>query len=321
MTGPTIEAVELTRRFGDRMAVAGVTFQARRGEIVGLLGPNGAGKTTTIRLLSTVLRPTSGTFTITGIPSTEPTLIRHRVGALPESIGYPGQQTGLSYLRYHARLYGWSRAQAAAVAGRLLAEVGLGERAGSGIATYSLGMRQRLGIARALVNDPDVVFLDEPTLGLDPAGRRQVLDMVRDIARRRGVTVVLSTHSLPDVEEVCSTVLILVRGRVLDSGSVAAVTAVAAEPRRARLRVPTDRIQEARQAIADLAGLRLAHEGRTDVLLVSLTDGDEPTGGVEAGLNAALRAVLSAGVPVLSYEVEGARLNDAFLAMTTAQTR
>src|SRR5207344_785133 len=202
MASMTVEAVQLTKHYGVRSAVEDVSFAASQGEIVGLLGPNGAGKTTTIRLLTTVLEPTSGTFSIAGHPSTSATEIRQSVGVLPESSGYPSHQTGGEYLRFFARLYGLSRSQSRSVGAELLAAVGLEERGRSPISTYSRGMRQRLGIARALVNDPAVVFLDEPTLGLDPAGQAQVLTIIRSIAKARDATVVLSTHLLPEVEEV-----------------------------------------------------------------------------------------------------------------------
>jgi len=316
----TIEAQQLTKRFGARTAVEELSFTARQGDVVGLLGPNGAGKTTTIRLLTTVLTPTSGEFSVAGIPSTRPNEIRRRVGVLPESAGYPGHQTGRDYLRYHARLFGLARSDAERVAERLLTQVGLDERASSRISTYSRGMRQRLGIARALVNDPTVVFLDEPTLGLDPAGQRQVLALVRETAQRRDATVVLSTHTLPEVEEVCSTVLILEKGRALVSGTVSEVTRAVAVQTSGQLRVPIEMVDRARQALACVPGVVLeVADGRPDVLTISLTE--RPGGRGETGMNAALRAVLSAEVPVLSFEVEGARLSDAFLTMTGEGTR
>jgi ABC-2 type transport system ATP-binding protein len=218
-----LEAVNLSKRYGARTGLDDVSFSVDTGEVLGLLGPNGAGKTTAIRLLTTVLPPTSGTFQVAGVTSADPVRIRQRIGGLPESAGYPAGQTGWEYLRYHARLFGQSRRDAATTADRLLAEVGLTDRAASRISAYSRGMRQRLGIARALVNDPAVVFLDEPTLGLDPAGQRQVLGMIAGIASRRDATVVLSTHTLPEVEQVCTRVLILDRGRVLTTGTVAEV--------------------------------------------------------------------------------------------------
>jgi ABC-2 type transport system ATP-binding protein len=273
---PAVDARGVEKRYGSLVAVADLSFEAAAGEILGVLGPNGAGKTTAIRVLTTILAPTRGSFAVAGIPHTKAAEIRRRIGVLPESAGYPEHQTGEEYLRYHARLYGRSRADARAVAAALLDEVGLADRARSLISTYSRGMRQRLGIARALVNEPQVVFLDEPTLGLDPAGQRQMLAIVRRIAQERGATVLLSTHLLAEVEQTCSRVLILNRGRVVALGTVAEVAARAAAPRVARLSIPA------------------ADEER------------------------ALRALAAAEVTILGAELEGARLSDAFLAMTEA---
>jgi ABC-2 type transport system ATP-binding protein len=246
----TVEARGVAKRYGSLLAVADLSFEAAEGEILGVLGPNGAGKTTAIRVLTTILAPTHGTFAVAGIPHTRAAEIRRRIGVLPESAGYPEHQTGEEYLRYHARLYGRGRAGARAVAAVLLDEVGLADRARSLISTYSRGMRQRLGIARALVNEPQVVFLDEPTLGLDPAGQRQMLAIVRRIAQERGATVLLSTHLLAEVEETCSRVLILNRGRVVALGTVAEVAARAAAPRAARLSIPAADKERALRALA-----------------------------------------------------------------------
>jgi ABC-2 type transport system ATP-binding protein len=246
-----VQAQGVEKRYGSLVAVADLSFEAEAGEIIGVLGPNGAGKTTAIRVLTTILEPTRGSFAVAGVPHTRPAEIRRRIGVLPESAGYPEHQTGEEYLRYHARLYGGSRADARATAAALLDDVRLGERGGSLISTYSRGMRQRLGIARALVNEPQVVFLDEPTLGLDPAGQRQMLATVRRIAGERGATVLLSTHLLAEVEETCSRVLILNRGRVAALGTVAEVAARAAAPRAARLRIPAADEERARLALAE----------------------------------------------------------------------
>ena len=201
---PAVETHGVARQYGSLLALDNLTIMVQPGEVLGVLGPNGAGKTTAVRVLTTILSPSRGSFAVDGIPHTRPTEIRRRIGVLPESAGYPERQTGEEHLRYHARLYGHSRASARAVAQALLEEVGLSDRRKSLIATYSRGMRQRLGIARALVNDPHVVFLDEPTLGLDPAGQRQVLGNVRRIASEHGAAVLLSTHLLAEVEENCS---------------------------------------------------------------------------------------------------------------------
>jgi len=305
-----VEARAVEKRYGSLVAVVDLSFEAEAGEILGVLGPNGAGKTTAIRVLTTILEPSSGSFAVAGVPHSRPAEIRSRIGVLPESAGYPERQTGEEYLRYHARLYGRNRDDARAAARSLLNEVGLGERSRSLISTYSRGMRQRLGIARALVNEPQVVFLDEPTLGLDPAGQRQILDTVRRIAAERGATVLLSTHLLAEVEETCSRVLILNRGRVAAQGTVAEVAARAAAPRSGRQRVPPEETEPALRALAALEGVEAAAGGQPGLITVRLKEGDS--------MNAAVRAVVDAGIPLLSSELEGARLSDAFLAMTEA---
>jgi len=310
---PAVEAHRLRKEYGTLVALSDLTFTVEAGEILGVLGPNGAGKTTAIRVLTTLLAPTRGTFAVAGSPHTRPGEIRRRIGVLPESAGYPERQCGEEFLRYHARLYGHDRASASAVAERLLGEVGLHDRRRSLIAGYSRGMRQRLGIARALVNEPQVVFLDEPTLGLDPAGQRQVLSLVRGIAHERGAAVLLSTHLLAEVEEVCSRVLILSRGSVAAAGTVSEVARRAAAPRSARLRVAAEQVDEALQVLAGvptIEGVEPA-DGQPGTLTARLAG--EASDGL---MNDGLRALADAGVPVLSFEVEGARLSDAFLAMT-----
>jgi ABC-2 type transport system ATP-binding protein len=319
MTSMTVEAVRLTKRYGGRSAVEGVSFTASQGEIVGLLGPNGAGKTTTIRLLTTVLSPTSGEFSIAGHPSTAAGEIRRSVGVLPESSGYPAHQTGGEYLRFFARLYGLDRSAARAIAAELLTAVGLEDRADSPIASYSRGMRQRLGIARALINDPVVVFLDEPTLGLDPAGQAQVLEIIRGIAKRRAATVVLSTHLLPEVEEVCSKVVILNHGRVVASGSVGEVISTALIKQSAQLRVPLELVERARNVLAGFPDLNVEQlMEQPDVLTLAVDTQGRAAGSASSDMmNAALAAITAAGIPVLRFELEGARLSDAFLKMTS----
>jgi ABC-2 type transport system ATP-binding protein len=310
---PAVESHRLRKEYGTLVALSDLTFTVEPGEILGVLGPNGAGKTTAIRVLTTLLAPTRGTFAVAGSPHTRPGEIRRRIGVLPESAGYPERQCGEEFLRYHARLFGHDRASARAVAERLLGEVGLHDRRRSLIAGYSRGMRQRLGIARALVNEPQVVFLDEPTLGLDPAGQRQVLSLVRGIAHERGAAVLLSTHLLAEVEEVCSRVLILSRGSVAAAGTVSEVARRAAAPRSARLRVASEQVDEALQVLAGVPTIERVEpaDGQPGTLTARLA------GAASNGLmNDGLRALADAGVPVLSFEVEGARLSDAFLAMT-----
>jgi ABC-2 type transport system ATP-binding protein len=306
-----VDAHGLSKSYGALKAVDALKLHVPAGIVLGFLGPNGAGKTTAIRMLTTILSPTAGTFEIAGVPHTRPIEIRTRIGVLPESAGYPERQTGEEFLRYHARLFGHSRSSAREKAVALLDEVGLAARGGTLIGGYSRGMRQRLGIARALVNDPEVVFLDEPTLGLDPAGQRQMLELVQRITNERGATVLLSTHLLAEVEEVCSQVVILNRGRVVAEGTVAEVARQAAAPRRARLRVAPERTAPALAALSDGGKLSAAElrPGELELTFSAETDPEEMSA-------EALRLLLGAEVPVLGFELEGGRLSDAFLAMT-----
>jgi ABC-2 type transport system ATP-binding protein len=306
----------LTKSFADKIALRDLSFSARRGEVIGLLGPNGAGKTTAIRILSTILGPTRGTFRFAGFGHGESAAIRRRIGVLPESAGYPLHWSGTEFLEFHARLFGYARGDAAQIAQSLLTRVGLDERASSPVRTYSRGMRQRLGVARALVNEPQLVFLDEPTLGLDPAGQREILLLIRELAHERGTTVILSTHFLDEVEEVCSRLLILSRGALLADGSVAEIKRRAA-PRSARIQVPAEQCEQAEAIVSALEGV--SGIGSRNVETGALTADFEPRW-VDAhpgtGTNAPVAALAAAGIPIISFEVEGGRLSDAFLALT-----
>jgi ABC-2 type transport system ATP-binding protein len=314
---PAVEAVGIRKQYGSLVALDDFHLLVEPGEILGVLGPNGAGKTTAIRILTTILPPDRGTFSVAGSDHRHPSEIRRRIGVLPESAGYPERQRGEEYLRYHARLFGHSRASARATAQALLEEVGLAERGRSLIATYSRGMRQRLGLARALVNDPTVVFLDEPTLGLDPAGQLQVLRHVRTIASERGAAVLLCSHLLAEVEENCSRVLILNRGRLLVEGTVADVVRRAAAPRSGRLLVAPEHAGRAADLLAASPAVQTVErtDGRPGFLTIEFAPAAE---GPDAGLKAAVRALLDSDVELRSFELEGARLSDAFLAMTEA---
>lgn len=318
-TGTTILTVDgISRSFGPLVALRDLSFEARAGEVIGLLGPNGAGKTTAMRVLSTILAPMRGSFTLDGIPHTRPVEVKRRLGVLPESSGYPRHWTGVEYLRYYARLNGHSPRSAREVAANLLVEVGLAERGTSRIGAYSRGMKQRLGVARALVNSPKVIFLDEPTLGLDPAGQRQMLELIRDLAKRRGAAVLLSTHFLDEVDELCSRVIILNRGAVIASGTVSEIKRRAA-PTSVRVRVDHEKHDEALEALAKAAGVSGVDsvEGHPDTFTAAFDRAwlNERDG---SAMNGVLGTLIEANVPVLSFELEGGRLSDAFLALTEA---
>jgi ABC-2 type transport system ATP-binding protein len=204
---------------GTRVAVDDVSFEVMPGTIHGLLGPNGAGKTTTLKMLIGLARPTAGDFRILGEPSRSPAG-RTRLGFLPEQPYFPAQLTGEQAMRLYGRLAAAPEAELKSRTAELLAMVGLEGRGDSRLSAYSRGMLQRLGVAQALIGDPDVVVLDEPASGLDPVGQRDVRNLMLSL-RERGVTVLLSSHQLSEVEAVCDRVTILNRGAVAAEGPLA----------------------------------------------------------------------------------------------------
>jgi ABC-2 type transport system ATP-binding protein len=319
---PILVAEDLAMSYGGWTALHGLSFTLRRGHVMGFLGPNGAGKTTSIRILTTILRPTSGRFSVDGIGSDRPARIRPRIGVLPETLGLPNQVTGSEYITYFARLYGWKGAEARRHGLALLDLVGLRDRSSSLIRTYSHGMRQRLGIARALVNDPVVLFLDEPTLGLDPRGQQELLSLLRGIARGRGAGIILCSHALSEVEGVCDDVVILSAGRVVATGSVAEVLARARRegPGRTvvRLQVPATAIARTTELLESMPEVGSVGDGGGGRQLeVDLTDPPAVSGSHDhAATTRILDALVRADVQVLSFDVEGSRLQDAFMQLT-----
>ncbi len=311
-------AQDLRKSYGPRLALRGLSFSLQAGRILGFLGPNGAGKTTAIRILTTILEPSAGHFFVDGISSQYPEKIRRKIGVLPENLGFPKHITGIEYLTLFGQLYGRTAAEARAHGLALLNEVGMQQRATSLIGTYSHGMRQRLGIARALVNDPVVVFLDEPTLGLDPRGQQELLALVRRIARERNTGVVLCSHLLSEIEGVCDDVVILNLGQVVAAGSVADVLGQA-ERNVIQVRVPSSSVAKAQQVIQAIPNVKQATPtdeltGRLAVELADSTDGASSEEFVVR--NRILEALIHAEVPVLSFGFAGNRLQDLFLQVT-----
>jgi ABC-2 type transport system ATP-binding protein len=216
-----IEARGLTKRYGKFTAVENLDLLVRRGEIFGFLGPNGAGKTTTILMLLGLTEPTAGSVRVCGFdPVRSPLAVKSVVGYLPDNVGfYPGM-SARENLRYTASLNGLARKEADERIAALLEQVGLADAADKRAGTYSRGMRQRLAIADALIKRPSVLILDEPTIGIDPEGVRDLLAMLHTLSRDEGITILLSSHLLHQVQEVCDRVGIFVRGRLIASGQV-----------------------------------------------------------------------------------------------------
>lgn len=216
-----IEINGLTRRYGQFTAVDNLNLNIRRGEIFGLLGPNGAGKSTTILMMLGLTEPDSGSVRVSGLdPTLDPVGVKRRVGYLPEEVGFYDDLTGMENLTYTARLNGMTHSAAAEKAESLLERVGLADEKRKKTGKYSRGMRQRLGLADVLIKDPEVIILDEPTLGIDPAGVKAFLDLIVGLSREQGITVLFSSHHLHQVQQVCDRVGLFVGGRLLATGDI-----------------------------------------------------------------------------------------------------
>jgi ABC-2 type transport system ATP-binding protein len=206
----------ISKRFGKLLAVDNVTFTVRSGEIFGLLGPNGAGKSTLIRMLTTLVPPTSGTAIVASHDIIrDPNAVRASIGVIPQNMTSDPELTCAENIGIHARLYGITGARRRERTGELLAAVGLSDRANALASTLSGGMRRRLEIARGLVHDPQILFLDEPTTGLDPVSRISVWEMITHLRVQQGRTLFLTTHYMDEADRLCDRVAIVDRGRIV----------------------------------------------------------------------------------------------------------
>jgi ABC-2 type transport system ATP-binding protein len=295
MTDLVIETAGLTKRYGEAtLAVDRLALRIRRGEVYGFLGPNGAGKTTTLRMLLGLVRPTAGDAEVLGAPPGDPAGLA-RIGAMVETPGFHPYLSGRDNLRVLAGHAGVSRDRVETVLG----DVGLTSRAGDRADAYSLGMRQRLGVAAALLKDPELLVLDEPTNGLDPAGMAEMRAFIAGLGDR-GVTVLLSSHLMPEVEQVSDRVGVIRDGVLVAEGSVDELRG------RARLRVRAQPADEAARIVAALPGV-------ADVA----RDGDALDGAADGAQAAVINAALvRAGIAVSELVPRRASLEDVFLQLT-----
>jgi ABC-2 type transport system ATP-binding protein len=218
-----VRATGLVKRFDATVAVAGLDLDVEEGEIFGLVGPNGAGKTTTLRILATLLAPTSGDAEIAGISvRRNPSAVRRLLGFMPDVFGVYDDMKVWEYLDFFARCYGIAPARRKQMIADLLDLVDLGDRRDSYVQGLSRGMQQRLCLAHTLVHDPQVLLLDEPASGLDPRARVELRELLREL-RSLGKTIVISSHILPELEELCTSIAIVDRGQVLTQGKVAEI--------------------------------------------------------------------------------------------------
>jgi ABC-2 type transport system ATP-binding protein len=301
-----IEAEGLVRRFGDLVAVDGVDLAVDEGEVFGFLGPNGAGKSTTVRVLTTLLKPSAGRARVAGFDvATEAPRVRRAIGVALQDAAIDPLMTGTELMRLQAVLHGIPRAKATTRSRELLERVGLTAAAGRRVATYSGGMRRRLDLAMSLVHEPQVLFLDEPTTGLDPTSRLALWDEVRALNQEQGTTVFLTTQYLEEADRLAGRIAIIDRGRIVREGEPNALKAAVGAPT-LTVEVPDASTPEATTVLSRFGEARPARPG---VLAIGLAGG--------AGeLAAVVRALDEARVPVEHMQLDAPSLDDVFADAT-----
>ncbi|MET9029851.1 ABC transporter ATP-binding protein [Nocardia sp. NPDC004168] len=284
----------LTKRYGEHTAVDDVSMSVAYGEIYGVLGPNGAGKTTTLRMLAGLIRPSEGTATVAGHRPGDPAVVR-RIGVLIEGPGFYPYLSGRDNLRVLAEYRGLGRPEVEDA----LERVGLAGRAEDKYRTYSLGMKQRLGVGAALLGNPDLLILDEPTNGLDPAGMAEMRELITALAAE-GRTVLLSSHMLSEVQAICDRVGVISQGRLRTEATVAQLRG------NSSLVVRAEPVEVALPAVRGLVG------GRSALLTASGIRIESDT----VTAPAVARAVVAAGADLLELRVEEKSLEEVFFEMT-----
>ena len=308
MDAPAIETEGLTRRFGDNLAVAGIDLVVEPGTVFGVLGPNGAGKTTTIRMLATLLPPTSGRARVLGHDVvTEADAVRRAVSLTGQFASVDEELTGRENLVLLGRLLGLTRAATEARTEQLLDAFGLAEAADRLASDYSGGMRRRLDIAASIVVTPALLFLDEPTTGLDPRSRNQVWEIVRVLVGE-GTTVLLTTQHLEEADQLAGRIAIIDRGRVIAEGTSAELKQrVGAGTLNVRLRDEAQR-PEAERILVDALGIPMAAGGDPSLLTATTPDPDR--------VAHALSELFHAGVALDEFSLGQPSLDEVFLALT-----
>jgi ABC-2 type transport system ATP-binding protein len=311
---PAIQARELTKQFGTFTAVDHVSFEVRRGELFGLLGPNGAGKTTLTRMLTTLILPTSGEALVAGENVTHAAgRVRELIGVIPQALTSDLDLTGWENVDIYGAYYGLSRRVRRERGFELLELVGLKERANDLVATYSGGMRRRLEIARGLIHSPQVLFLDEPTIGLDPQSRNVVRDMIERLRTETGLTISLTTHYMEEAEILCDRIAIVDGGKIIGMGTPAELKTMVKGADRIELEIKGD----VERALAVIRAQSNVHDASVDergAIIISLDDGAHAMPKLIGQLD-------EDGAEVSSIRLERISLEDVFLRFTGKRLR
>ncbi|HMX19589.1 MAG TPA: ABC transporter ATP-binding protein [Anaerolineales bacterium] len=308
---PIIEIKDLCKHFGKRFAVNNISFNVESGEIFGLVGPNGAGKTTTMRMLVTLLKPDKGEIFVGGHSIRKnPNDVRRMIGFMPDSFGVYGDMTVHEYLDFFGACYKVPPNQRLRLINDLLELVDLGHRRDDMVDTLSTGLKQRLGLARVLIHDPNILVLDEPASGLDPRARVEIRELLLEIARL-GKTIIFSSHILADVSELCTRVGIIEDGKLAAIGTLQQLSERVMPHRQLRISL-LDRAQEAQINLQSRAGVneaRVLENTERPTLEVDFIGDDEAIHQLLAGL-------LAQGYPVVHFSEETKNLEEVFMRTT-----
>jgi len=307
-----ITVERLRRSFGDLVAVDDVSFEVRDGEILGLLGPNGAGKTTTLNMISGVLKPDSGRVLVDGHDIwLEPTAVKRHLGVVPQEVAVYEDLTARDNLTFWGSLYGLSGGELKARVDEGLTRVGLAERAGDRVKGFSGGMKRRLNLCMGLLHRPRFLLLDEPTVGIDPQARLNILEVIRDVAAG-GTTILYTTHYMEEAQELCNRIAIIDHGRILTTGTLAELTRLAGEAEVLRL-TGVFAGSEARDRLQAIAGVRVLQAGDGSAMLSVAAGGP--------GLLAVLPAVLASGLALDDVSIKRPDLQSVFISLTGRDLR
>ena len=312
-----IELTGLTKKYGDFTAVNDLNLQIRKGEIFGLLGPNGAGKSTTILMMLGLTEPTTGSVKVCDIDSTtHPIEVKRKVGYLPEDVGFYEDMTGIENLVYTAALNGIRRKEARAKAERLLDRIGLVKEADKKAGKYSKGMRQRLGLADVLIKSPEVIILDEPTVGLDPKQINEIRDLIKGLKQKH--TVILSSHILSEVSAVCDYVLIISHGKLVASDTPENLGKLAAGSNNLNLLVKgqKDTIRAALEAVEGVKEVTVKKSPEEGVY--AITVGTEENMDVREKV---FYSMVNVGCPILEMQSKKVSLEEIFLELTESEKK
>ena len=309
-----IEAVGLTKRFGSLTAVDGLSFEVGKGEIFGLLGPNGSGKTTTVRLLSCLIAPSEGSASVAGFDIRREALkVREAVGVLTENPGIYDRLSAVENMEFFAEAYGLrDKTERDSRIRELLKFFDLWDRRGDRVGTFSRGMRQKLAIAKAVVHRPEVLFLDEPSSGLDPKAAKDIRDLMEGMSRQEKHTIVLCTHNLEEAERLCSRVMIIRKGAALATGSVEDLRKKlhGAPELEVSLEEVNDRLLK---ATAKLEGVRAVNATVKGTLIYDIDDPEARTPDV-------VRSLVQAGGRIKSVNILRPSLEDTYLELTKEES-